>query len=348
VSVKKKLQIYQYKRRAFELVKSDLLLPDNPRTFTFVGDSLLVCIKRDLYHVSLDDGVCKEVFTIGAKRTDPCLHPLMNGNTLILQDENQFSYDMNMRPIERVPLTWSSLPSHVEHVHPYVIGLLPKCIEVRALEQKILVQTMKFTETFRFITHDRNTLVATGNEVYKLQPRPYDQQESLFVNGRQFELALQISDLIDEPPEEKAMRRNTVLRKFAFHQFTQYKFQEALENYLRIKEDPEVVIGLYPHLLPTDRRRMINQSQPTRPPTLSGEHLDEAMKHLITYLTQVHTYLTLAHHHLITSSHPHSLPSSHQRRSTEKQTYQRVQKGEQVMTEESARKLVGTVSIPYH
>ena len=45
-----------------------------------------------------------------------------------------------------------------------------------------------------------------------------------------------IQDLIDEPPEEKAMRRNTVLRKFAFHQFTQYKFQEALENYLRIKE----------------------------------------------------------------------------------------------------------------
>ena len=67
-----------------------------------------------------------------------------------------------------------------------------------------------------------------------------------------------------------------------------------------VSADPEVVIGLYPHLLPTDRRRMINQSQPTRPPTLSGEHLDEAMKHLITYLTQVHTYLTLAHHHIVT------------------------------------------------
>ena len=39
----------------------------------------------------------------------------------------------------------------------------------------------------------RSTLVASGKEVYKLEPRPYDQQETMFVNGRQFELALQIS-----------------------------------------------------------------------------------------------------------------------------------------------------------
>ena len=67
-----------------------------------------------------------------------------------------------------------------------------------------------------------------------------------------------------------------------------------------ISADPEVVIGLYPHLLPSDRRRMLNQAQPTRPPTLSGEHLEEGMKHLITYLTQVVT---------VTPSHPHQTPT---------------------------------------
>ena len=102
--------------------------------------------------MQLDGDTCKEVFTIGARRSDPCLQPLMNGNTLVLQDENQvyfskdctpytcslspslplpppslqFSYDINMQPIDRSPLTWSDLPSHVVHVHPYVIGLLPK------------------------------------------------------------------------------------------------------------------------------------------------------------------------------------------------------------------------------
>jgi hypothetical protein len=146
-----------------------------------------------------------------------------------------------------------------------------------------------------------------------LEPRPYDQQESMFVNGRQFELALQISALINEPPEEKTQRRRTVLRKYAFHQFTQLQFKDSLDNYLKIEEDPEVVIGLYPHLLPSERRRTINQSQPTRPPTLSGEHLDEGMKHLINYLTQ--------------------------RRSTDKQLLQRVLKGEHKLPEEELKKL---------
>ena len=71
--------------------------------------------------------------------------------------------------------------------------------------------------------------------------------------------------------------------------------------------DPEVVIGLYPHLLPSDRRRMINQSQPTRPPTLSGEHLAEGVKHLITYLTQV----TSCHLHTSPPAHPHIITSPH-------------------------------------
>ena len=51
-----------------------------------------------------------------------------------------------------------------------------------------------------------------------------------------FSVTCVIQELIHEPPDEKAMRRNTVLRKFAFHQFTQYKFQESLDNYLKIKE----------------------------------------------------------------------------------------------------------------
>ena len=66
----------------------------------------------------------------------------------------------------------------------------------------------------------------------------------------------------------------------------------SVSSGVKISADPEVVIGLYPHLLPSERRRTINQSQPTRPPTLSGEHLEEGMKHLINYLTQVCMLLT--------------------------------------------------------
>ena len=51
--------------------------------------------------------------------------------------------------------------------------------------------------------------------------------------------------------------------------------------------DPVNVIGLYPSLIPSELRDVISRNHPTKPPVLSGEDLEEAMKHLTTYLTQV-------------------------------------------------------------
>ena len=52
--------------------------------------------------------------------------------------------------------------------------------------------------------------------------------------------------------------------------------------------DPVTVIGLYPHLLPSDIRQSVIQPLPTAPPTLSGDNLTRGIYHLIKYLTQVH------------------------------------------------------------
>ncbi len=34
-------------------VQTDLNFPDTPRAFAWVGDSLIACIKKDLYHVQV-------------------------------------------------------------------------------------------------------------------------------------------------------------------------------------------------------------------------------------------------------------------------------------------------------
>ena len=54
--------------------------------------------------------------------------------------------------------------------------------------------------------------------------------------------------------------------------------------------DPVNVIGLYPNLLPSDLRNQLSQLHPTKPPILSGDDLEEGMKYLTAYLTQVATY----------------------------------------------------------
>lgn len=75
------------------------------------------------------DGDTKELFAIGTNRTEPCLLPLMSGEILVLKEEMQISLDSSAKPTQQQPLVWSDLPMAIEHVHPFIVGLLPKWVE---------------------------------------------------------------------------------------------------------------------------------------------------------------------------------------------------------------------------
>ena len=51
--------------------------------------------------------------------------------------------------------------------------------------------------------------------------------------------------------------------------------------------EPMNVIGLYPNLIPGDLRQKVAEQHPTKPPTMSGEDLEEGLKHLVGYLTHM-------------------------------------------------------------
>ena len=96
------------------------------------------------------------------------------------------------------------------HTHELVTGQLLRGIEIRALEQKIQVQVLEYPEKFRFVSHDKMTLIASQSQVnhklscvngytrvsvqvYKLEPKAYDHQVQQLVMHKHFELALQVA-----------------------------------------------------------------------------------------------------------------------------------------------------------
>jgi hypothetical protein len=80
------------------------------------------------------------------------------------------------------------------------------------------------------------TIIASHSQVYKLEPKVYYKQVQHFVHGRQFELALEVAELIEESASERKTRREEILRRFAFYLFTQHDFEKSLKYYLEIKE----------------------------------------------------------------------------------------------------------------
>ena len=97
------------------LAQTELTLLDVPKAVAWVGKSIVACIKKDLYLINVrstvgfapfpcgitplspppppqtDTGDTKELFSIGANRTEPCLLQLTRGEILILKDDLQVS-----------------------------------------------------------------------------------------------------------------------------------------------------------------------------------------------------------------------------------------------------------------
>ncbi len=171
VAAKKKLQFYEWKKSNFcpikvnecvhvyawgdwelatcyHFVQSDMNFLDTLRALAWVGDNFIICIKNELFHVSVSnnnallaiatrylyciqmDGTSKDLLTIGTTRTEPCLYPL-NEEIFTLSDEMQLSLDSNGKS---TPLFhWSDLPISIEYIQPYIIGLLPKWVDIASL-----------------------------------------------------------------------------------------------------------------------------------------------------------------------------------------------------------------------
>lgn len=286
VASKKKLSFFEYKKGDFIPYKNELSLFDVPKAVAWVGKSVVVCIKKDLHLINHDTGEPKELFSIGKDRTEPCLLQLIRGEILILKDELQVSIDQDGNPTQVSAINWSEPPISVELVEPYIIGILPRGVEVRAFEQKTVVQLLR-TNDVKLLASHKNTVIAESNVVYKLEPKSYDVQVQELVKGNNFELALQIVGLIQEEEVEKKLRRHDIIRKQAFYQFSQLEFEESLKNFLTIQEDPIRVIGLYPSMLPSELRSTNAANYPSKPITLVGKELDDATKHLQKYLTQL-------------------------------------------------------------
>lgn len=69
-------------------------------------------------------------------------------------------------------------------------------------------------------------------------------------------------ELIDEAPEEKEHRRDEILRRFAFHQFTQHKFEESLHcGCLQHPSSVHVVCCLQAVVVDLEKKKFVRKVQ---------------------------------------------------------------------------------------
>ena len=102
------------------------------------------------------------------------------------KNHQHVSYGLQTWRICRMNLGWK-LPL------AFSLPLVSRGIEIRAFEQKILIQSIKPESAIKFITSSKSTLLASNYSVFKLEPLPYDGQVRSCIHNKQFELALSIA-----------------------------------------------------------------------------------------------------------------------------------------------------------
>ncbi|XP_068607816.1 vam6/Vps39-like protein [Brachionichthys hirsutus] len=290
VAVKKKLQLYYWKDREFHELQGDFGAPDIPKSMAWCENSICVGFKRDYYLIRMDGrGSIKELFPTG-KQLEPLVAPLADGKVAVGQDDLTVVLNEEGVCTQKCALNWTDIPIAMEHQPPYIIAVLPRFVEIRTFEPRLLVQSVELQRP-RFITSAGPNVVyvASNHFVWRLVPVPISSQIRQLLQDKQFELALQLAKMKDDSEGDKKQQIHHIQNLFAFNLFCQKRFDDSMQVFAKLGTDPTHVIGLYPDLLPPDYRKQLHYPNPL--PSLSGAELEKAHLALIDYLTQKRSHL---------------------------------------------------------
>ncbi|EDO34329.1 predicted protein [Nematostella vectensis] len=282
VAVKKKIQLYIWRNESFQELPPELGLPDVVRAVAWAGDSLCVGFKRDYSLIKVNTGAATELFSTG-KHLEPTIATLPNSGLILCRDDMSIITDSEGKHTQKQSLTWSDTPMALEYVEPYVIGVLPRYIEMRTISPRALIQSIELQKP-RFIAKGKHIYVASTSHVWRLVPVALPMQIQQLLQDKQFTLALMLAEIVNEPATEKSRRIESIQNMYAFELFCQKRFDESLQLFARLETDPTHVIGLFEDLLPSDFRKQLEY--PDEPPKLLMSETEKGYVALVEYLTQ--------------------------------------------------------------
>lgn len=290
VVVKRKLLLFYWKNGSFHPLMEELSMPDTPKALAWIKETICVGFKGDsvymLYHLNRDSKKDNSQTPLCPPGNRPPSVLEMNDEIFILgKDNSSIFVGTDGEAASLKQMKWESVPKDLVYDEPYIVALFPDSLEIRTVEPSLIVQMQKVKDP-RIIIRCRSGLlyVASDEHVWCLQNVTWSRQIHFLLEQKQFQLALKIANISDEPSEDKARNVHQIQTLYAYDLFNKKQFKESMEQFLKLETDPTEVIKLFPNLLPQQAR--------TRPAVdavvqLADMDLESGLLALIEYLTKV-------------------------------------------------------------
>ncbi|BES93929.1 Vacuolar sorting protein 39 domain 1 [Nesidiocoris tenuis] len=292
VSVKKKLQTYYLKNRDFLDLGEDITVPDVPRVLSWEKESICVGCKGGYYMAHLNQQT-QELFPTG--KCEPLVTKIKTQDLedpafLLLNETQSVSCDINgeTSPLQK-SIRWSDVPIAIGHDEPYLLGLLPECVELKTWNVEVPPPLANLPMKAKFLAVAKSGVVflASTEHVWILQSVPVHKQIKLLIDDKQFELALKLANITDDSEEEKKRNVHQIQTLFAFDLFHSKQFGRSMVQFLKLGTDPYEVIKLFPELVSRDSEAVSK---------LSDQDMENGYLALIQFLTDVRARLLKEDH----------------------------------------------------
>ena len=173
-AVKKSIVLYRWDGSLFSEWK-DINVSDVPRGLVWCGDSICTNIARKYHLINVFSLSDKSLFDCSS--ATPTIFRLPGKREMLLgRDSISVFQDFEGRPSRKYAVTWSDAPIACVYSAPFLLGVLPKSVEVQLVETQAVVQSMSLRATHVAAGADGAVLVVANNCVYRLRPVPMARQ----------------------------------------------------------------------------------------------------------------------------------------------------------------------------
>lgn len=225
-------------------------VPDTVKSMSWCGENICIGVRKEYMILNASTGALSEVFSSG-RISPPLVVSLPSGGLLLCKDNIGVFVDQHGKLGREGRVCWSEAPSQIVIHEPYAIGLLPRHVEIRSLQQPYpLIQTVALRNVRHLIRSNGAILVSLEKSIYGLFPVPLGAQIVQLTASGNFEEALSLCKLL--PPEDSSLRaakESSIHIRYAHYLFENGNYEDAMEHFLASQVDITYVLSLYPTII---------------------------------------------------------------------------------------------------
>ncbi|XP_073823691.1 vacuolar protein sorting 39 isoform X1 [Musca autumnalis] len=317
-AIKRRLQFFYWKPYLLESPDFSIELKDVPKALCWVDDLICVGYKDEYVIFNIKYNKTEKhdlIVTSSSHNMDPCIC-LLKDIIGISKDEYLVTIDPSVylarkddkakaqgaidttttskgkNPLK--PIMWSGSLLALVWDEPFVVGRVSNGIEIRCLEanginKDTLVQSIpELSKTKHLVRSGRGTIFAAAiSELWCIRMVDISVQRQQLLQQKKFQLAIELTNISDEPELAKAETIRQIHMRYAKELFALKQFSAAMNEFEKAQANPYDVIRLFPNLL--QDKASADSFDATVPqvsnmPQLEDKDLENALLALIEFL----------------------------------------------------------------